>query len=91
MNKCLRILEKIRPLTANRRGFMTNSENYKFEQFEEYYGNVRQVKEIIDRCKICGSDVVHSHISDYSHMLIQESSRCPDCGCDQNKKVHVIM
>ena len=64
--------------------------SYRFEKFEEYYGDAGQVKRIIDECKICGSQLVFTHLSDYSNMIIQESARCPECGDGNKKLIHVI-
>lgn len=69
---------------------MTIDTSYKFERFEEYYGDARQVKKIIDECKVCGSKLVHSHLSDYKHMVVQESARCPECGGGNRKLIHII-
>lgn len=69
---------------------MSFDADFKFESFEEYFGDADQVRKTISSCKICGSSLVHSHVSDYSHLLVQESARCADCGCDNGKKVHSI-
>lgn len=63
---------------------------YKFEKFEEYYGDALQVKKIIEDCKICGTKMVHTHMSDYKNMIMHESSRCPDCGQGNRKVIHII-
>ena len=64
--------------------------NYRFEKFEEYYGSIKQVQQIIDECKICGSRLVFTHLPDYKNMLIQEAGRCPECGDNSKKLIHVI-
>ena len=61
-----------------------------FETFEEYFGDIDQVKKIVDNCENCGEDYVHSHLTDYTNMCVQESSRCPCCGGKRSKKVHSI-
>lgn len=69
---------------------MSMDASYKFEKFEEYYGDIRQVKKIIDECKVCGSKLVHTHLSDYKHMVVQETARCPECGGGNRKVLHII-
>ena len=63
---------------------------YKFEKFEDYFGDIKQVQRIIDECRICGSKLVFTHLSDYSNMLVQESGRCPECGDGSKKLIHII-
>jgi hypothetical protein len=64
--------------------------NVKFEKFEEYYGDIQQVKKIIDHCGQCGSPLVLSHLSDYNNLIVQESARCSECGSGNRKVVHVL-
>ena len=69
---------------------MNTRPDFVFENFEEFFGDADQVKRMIDNCSNCGNSVVHSHITDYSDMLVQESARCPICGGRKIKKVHSI-
>ena len=39
--------------------------DFKFENFEEYFGGADQVKKTIDECKVCGSKLLLSHMPDY--------------------------
>jgi len=64
--------------------------DFKFEKFEEYFGDIKQVKKIIDDCKYCGSKLVFSHMSDYRNLIVQETARCPECATNNRKKIHVI-
>ena len=64
--------------------------DYRLEHVEEYYGDKEQVKRTIDECKYCGSKLVHSHLSDYKNLLIQESTRCPECGNNRKKVIHIL-
>ena len=64
--------------------------DFKFEHFEEYYGDVKQVRKIIDECKICGAKLILSHISDYKNLLVQETARCPECGSSNRKTIHIL-
>lgn len=64
--------------------------DFQFEFFEEYYGDRRQVKKIIDECKICGTKLVMSHLSDYKNLIVQETARCPECGGGNRKLIHII-
>jgi hypothetical protein len=69
---------------------MAHDADYKFEKFEEYYGDEKQVKKIINECKLCGSKLVHTHLSDYKNLIVQESARCPECGIGARKLIHII-
>ena len=70
---------------------MSSSElDYKFEHFEDYYGDVEHVKKVMDECEICSSKLVLSHLSDYTNMIIREAARCPECGSNSRKVVHII-
>lgn len=64
--------------------------SFRFEHFEEYYGDINQVKRIIDECRVCGSKLIHTHLSDYKYMVVQESARCPECGIGERKLIHII-
>lgn len=64
--------------------------NFKFERFEEYFGDIRQVKKQLNQCKICGAKLIHSHLSDYKNLLVQETTHCPDCKHDNRKTIHII-
>ncbi len=50
--------------------------DFKFESFEEYFGEADQVKKLIDECRVCGSKLLLSHMPDYKNMLVQETARC---------------
>ncbi len=69
---------------------MATNLDYKFETFQEYYGDAKQVKKTIDECEICGSKLVLSHISDYTNLIIHENARCSECGHNERKIVHII-
>ena len=64
--------------------------NYKYERFEEYFGDIAQVKRQLNECKICRAKLIHSHLSDYKNLLVQETTRCPECGHDSRKTIHSI-
>ena len=64
--------------------------DFKFERFEDYFGDILQVKKIIDDCRICGAKLVFTHLSDYRNLLVQETARCPDCGGGDRKVIHII-
>lgn len=69
---------------------MSQEADFKYEKFEEYWGDIKQVKKIIDDCKICGSKLVLSHLSDYKNLLVQETARCPECGSGNRKIIHIL-
>lgn len=64
--------------------------DFKFENFQEYFGDGEDVKKIINECQICGAKLVITHLSDYKNLIMQESARCPDCGQGQRKLIHII-
>lgn len=64
--------------------------DFKFENFQEYFGDAQDVKKIINECQICGAKLVITHLSDYKNLIMQESARCPDCGQGQRKLIHII-
>lgn len=69
---------------------MSNRVEYKFENFMSYFGGVERVKSIIDECSCCGAKLLVSHLPDYKSLLIQENSRCLDCGKDEKRIIHVM-
>jgi hypothetical protein len=64
--------------------------DFKYEKFEEFYGDAKQVKKIINNCKTCGAKLIFTHLSDYKSLFVQESARCPDCGGDHRKSLHSL-
>ncbi len=64
--------------------------DFKFESFEEYFGDSNQVKKQINECRVCGAKLIHSHLSDYKNLLMQETARCPECGAGGRKIIHII-
>ncbi|MBT3983751.1 MAG: hypothetical protein HOE90_20520 [Bacteriovoracaceae bacterium] len=66
---------------------MSYEEDYKFECFEEYFGDAENVKKIINKCRQCGSKMVFNHLPDYKNLLIQESARCMECGEGARKTI----
>jgi hypothetical protein len=64
--------------------------DFKFENFEEYFGSADQVKKAMDECKVCGSKLLLSHMPDYKNLLVQETARCMDCGCGNRRVIHVL-
>lgn len=69
---------------------MAQEADFKFERFEDYYGDIKQVKRIIDDCRICGSKLVLSHLSDYKNLIVHETARCPECGNNGRKLIHIL-
>ncbi len=64
--------------------------DFKFERFEEYFGDVKQVKKQIHECESCGANLIFTHLSDYKNLYVQESARCPECGGGSKKLLHVL-
>jgi hypothetical protein len=64
--------------------------DFKFESFEEYFGDANQVKKTMDECKVCGAKLLLSHMPDYKNLLVQETARCMDCGCGNRRVIHIL-
>jgi phosphohistidine phosphatase SixA len=71
-------------------GVMAQDADYKFETFEEYYGDEDTVKKQIDECHVCGSKLLLSHLPDYKNLLVQETARCLECGAGNRKVIHIL-
>ena len=69
---------------------MSFDPDFKFENFEEYFGDAKQVKKIINDCKECGAKLVQTHLSDYNNLIVQETARCPECGGGNRKMIHTL-
>ena len=69
---------------------MPRTSKFRIETYEGFYGDENEVLAQMLLCKHCGQQLVQSHIPDYNHMMIQESSSCPDCGEHKEKVVHKI-
>lgn len=64
--------------------------DFQFERYEEYYGDAAEVKKMLEECPTCGTRMIHSHISDYKNLIIQETSKCPECGTSPRKYIHTL-
>ena len=69
---------------------MSKEADYKFERYEQYWGPVENVKKIISHCPACGAKLLHSHLPDYKNLIVQETSRCIECGEGTKKLIHVL-
>lgn len=69
---------------------MANEVDFKFETFQEYWGDELEVKKTITECKVCGSKLLLSHMPDYKNLLVQETARCIDCGSGNRKMIHIL-
>ena len=69
---------------------MSMDDDYKFECFEEYFGDAESVRKIIQLCPKCGAKMVFNHLPDYKNLLIHESARCMECGEGQRKKICIL-
>lgn len=64
--------------------------NYQFTDYLEYFGNAEQVTKQLHNCALCGAKLLLSHMPDYKNYLIQETSRCLDCGEGSKQALHPI-
>lgn len=69
---------------------MSSETDYKFEKFEEYWGDAKNVQKQIQNCKVCGSKLLLSHMPDYKNLLVQETARCIECGGGNRKNIHIL-
>ena len=69
---------------------MATDTEFRFERFEEYFGDIKQVQKQIDDCNICGGKLMFTHLADYKNLYIQETARCPECGGGKRKLIHVL-
>ncbi len=69
---------------------MSFENDFKFENYTDYFGDTLEVKKQITECKTCGAKLIHSHLSDYKNLIMQETSRCPECGAGNKKIIHII-
>jgi hypothetical protein len=64
--------------------------DFKFEQFVDYVGTADEIKEKMDKCPVCGSKLLLSHMPDYRNLFVQETARCMECGAGNRKVIHVL-
>lgn len=69
---------------------MSCKSEFKIEDFVEFFGKADEVVERIDNCEYCGAKLLLSHLPDYRNLLIQETSRCLDCGGIHKKVLHIL-
>lgn len=69
---------------------MSFDKNFKFETFEKFFGDISQIKRLIDSCNLCGSNLIHSHLADYKNLYMEEQSRCLECGSSEHGIIHII-
>lgn len=68
----------------------SDSKDFKFETYQEYWGSADQVSKVIKACDACGKDMIFSHLPDYKNLVIQEAARCPHCGECGRSVYHII-
>ena len=79
------------PLAIKNKAFMGSDDlDFKFEKFEEYCGDAKQVKKQINECKMCGSELIFAHFADYKNLYVQETSCCPECEGAHRKLIHIL-
>ncbi len=64
--------------------------DFKIENYLEYQGTPEEVAKKIDECEFCGAKLLLSHLPDYRSLLVQETSRCLDCGGVHKKIIHAL-
>jgi hypothetical protein len=69
---------------------MNFKEEYVFVNYLEYHGGVESVVKMMSHCGQCGAKFLLSHMVDYKNYLIQETSKCLDCGQGSKKVLHPL-
>jgi len=69
---------------------MASEIDYKVEDFQSYHGDPMEVKKQIDDCPMCQTKLLFNHLPDYRNLLIQETSRCLNCGHHNKKLIHKL-
>ncbi|MBL6991147.1 MAG: hypothetical protein ISR65_15290 [Bacteriovoracaceae bacterium] len=69
---------------------MSIDRDFKLEQFEKYYGEIEDIKKMLNDCTVCGSKLILSHMSDYTNFIIKETSRCTECGKKNITTIHIL-
>jgi uncharacterized paraquat-inducible protein A len=64
--------------------------DYKFEKFEEYYGEIEEVKKQVNHCPECDGQYRFTHLSDFKHLYVTETAKCIKCDHSVRKTVHII-
>lgn len=64
--------------------------DYKLECYEKYYGKKEEIMQRLEQCSYCKAKLVSTHFSDQKNLLIQETTRCLDCGDGTKKVIHVL-
>ncbi len=67
-----------------------NTANLSFEEYTDCFGEPREVMKKHLLCNMCGGHLHFSHLSDFPNGLIQETSRCPDCGVRIRQRLHKL-
>ncbi len=69
---------------------MSAEVDFKFEKYEDYFGSIDDVQKTICECPVCGAKFTFNHLPDYKNLIIQENSRCMECGHGSKKMIHVL-
>ena len=67
-----------------------NNLDFMIENFQGYWGTDKNVRRIISECEVGGAKLIFTHLPDYKNLIVQETSRCTDCGQGGKKVIHII-
>ena len=59
-----------------------------YEEYRECFGDTNDVMKRLLLCTLCGGHLHFNHMTDYRNNLVQETSRCPDCGIRIRSRLH---
>jgi uncharacterized protein with PIN domain len=45
-----------------------------------------EIKRKFDNCPVCSTRLLFNYLTDYRHLIVQETSRCPQCQYEPDKK-----
>ena len=60
------------------------------EEYKDCFGDPNEVMKKLLLCTLCGGHLHFNHLTDYRQNLVQETSRCPDCGIRIRSRLHKI-
>lgn len=61
-----------------------------FEEYKDCFGEPTEIMKKYLLCHLCGGHLHFNHLLDFKHGLIQETSRCPDCGIRVRQRLHKV-
>jgi len=64
--------------------------DFEFEHYEQYAGDVEEVKNKVENCPSCGSRFFFSHSTDAGQLITKETASCVSCDYGQRKTIYCL-